>query len=277
MGESCVAFLGSFPSFALESLHSDSVYSSRPLPVAGLKNKIRSESEGGRGPRRHQLGAPSPALPRPRPLFSALRKKKLLSQRPKTNDKMAGIDSSATPPLSEAERKIKKDQKKAKKLERRAAAAAAAAEDGEEEASETPAVVEKKDKKEKKRKAPVEEDEVVATEEAAPAVEDSKKSKKSKKNKTAVDESTPTASTSTSTVAPPSSSEISAFLTSERVSHDPEDAATSFPPVLSFAALPLEDGIRKGLAAYTKPTPIQSASFPVMMGGRDVVGIAETG
>ncbi|KAI5479255.1 ATP-dependent rrna helicase rrp3 [Pseudohyphozyma bogoriensis] len=168
---------------------------------------------------------------------------------------------------------------------------------------------EKKDKKDKKRKldedeaAPVE----AAKEDAAPEAsgegdEEPKKKKKKRKNvqgafgnaiKTAAEAatdavaaettSTPIASTSSTPAPAPkivstsTPAEVSTFLTANRVSHEPESAVTDFPPVLSFAALPLEDSLRKGLAAFTTPTPIQSASFPVMMGGRDVIGIAETG
>lgn len=181
-----------------------------------------------------------------------------------------GVDSTLTPPLSEEERIAKKAAKKLKKDARRAAEALAAAGGSDEEEAVAPVVT-----KEKKRKA---EEEV-----AAVAVEGEKK-KKSKKNEEAaavVEEGTalaePVASTSTSTTPSVLSPAITAFLTENRVSHEPETAAAEYPAVLSFAALPLEDGIRKGLSAYQKPTPIQSASFPVMMGGRDVVGIAETG
>lgn len=130
--------------------------------------------------------------------------------------------------------------------------------------------VPKKSKKDKKRKA---EESVEA--EASPAKSEKKKSKKVAAAAVAeADSSAPVASTST----PISVSDISNFLTENRVSYEPPETATStFPPVLSFAALPLDAGVRKGLAGYSKPTPIQSASFPVMMGGRDVIGIAETG
>ncbi|GAA6048846.1 hypothetical protein JCM3770_003649 [Rhodotorula araucariae] len=89
----------------------------------------------------------------------------------------------------------------------------------------------------------------------------------------------PVASTSTAfTLAGAASpAETEAFLKDNNVSYDPETASAAYPPVLSFASLPLNAGVRKGLSAYTKPTPIQSASFPLMLGGRDVIGIAETG
>ncbi|KAL8291361.1 hypothetical protein RQP46_002339 [Phenoliferia psychrophenolica] len=189
-----------------------------------------------------------------------------------------GIDSTETPPLSEEERKVAKAAKKARKEARRAAAAG-------EEDGDAAVAVEDDAPVVKKRKA----DADAEVEEAAP-VEGEKKKKKSKKSKTTEEgDSTaaaaeePVASTSTPTPvaaasAPaPTSAAISTFLTENRVSHEPVEACAEYPPVLSFAALPLDDSVRKGLAQYTTPTPIQSASFPVMMGGRDVIGIAETG
>lgn len=123
------------------------------------------------------------------------------------------------------------------------------------------------------------------------AADGERKSKKSKKNKdqsAAVSADTPsTPSTpapepaapvaSTSTVPAPSAADVDAFLTENNISYEPASAKTDFPPVLSFASLPLADGVRKGLSGFAKPTPIQSASFPLMLAGRDVIGIAETG
>lgn len=177
------------------------------------------------------------------------------------------VDSVNTPPLSEAERKIKKDAKKAAKLLRRAAAADAAAAGSDDD---TPAPVVKKEKKRKVAEVEVEEAVVVAV------VEGEKKVKKSKKSKDD-SASAPAATTSSAPISSATPAEIKAFLEAERVSHEPEESATSYPAILDFASLPIEDGIRRGLSGYTKPTPIQSASFPVMFGGRDVIGIAETG
>lgn len=119
-----------------------------------------------------------------------------------------------------------------------------------------------------------------------------RKSKKAKKNgshqngndtpasaaSTTASTPAPVASTSAATAAPaPSSAEVEAFLKENNISYDPESTSQELPPVLSFAALPLDDGVRKGLSGFAKPTPIQSASFPLMLAGRDVIGIAETG
>ncbi|SCV71671.1 BQ2448_3259 [Microbotryum intermedium] len=215
-----------------------------------------------------------------------------------------------------ADNKAKKEAKKARKLARRAERATTTTEDSGDAAAKTngydgdddsqmkidqasvPADGEKdklskeerkRIKKEKKRKAREEEDEGATTAEqseapaAAPAVAVEEKNdepvkKKSKKNKKTFEPTPPAAASAEPTSASSSSSsEIDSFLSANRITFEPTNAKDLYPPVLSFAALPLEDGLRKGLSGYTKPTPIQSASFPIMMGGRDVVGIAETG
>ncbi|TNY21179.1 ATP-dependent RNA helicase DBP3 [Rhodotorula diobovata] len=132
-----------------------------------------------------------------------------------------------------------------------------------------------------------------AAEEGANAADGERKSKKAKKSKAfetpsttspstsaaAEEEAAPVASTSSASVGASAASpaEVKAFLEENKISFEPESTATDYPPVLSFASLPLNAGVRKGLSGFSKPTPIQSASFPLMLGGRDVIGIAETG
>ncbi|GAA5993090.1 hypothetical protein JCM10908_003101 [Rhodotorula pacifica] len=150
-------------------------------------------------------------------------------------------------------------------------------------------------KAEKKRRREQEQDESAsatpaASEQNGDEQQQEPKSKKAKKgnngtetpSSTAASTPAPVASTSTasSTPAPApaaSSAEVDAFLKENNISYDPASTSTELPPVLSFAALPLDDGVRKGLSGFAKPTPIQSASFPLMLAGRDVIGIAETG
>ncbi|GAA6062541.1 hypothetical protein JCM10212_004307 [Sporobolomyces blumeae] len=207
--------------------------------------------------------------------------------------------------IAKAERKAAKKAKKAAKKEAAPATDTATTADAEmTPAAETEEERKKREKKErkaaKKDKKRARDDEDGAASTAAstetPAAaseaqdEDKPKAKKSKKDKAAAaapvattpsTSSTPVPSTSNSTAtsdAPAASSaDCEAFLKENNITHDPASAATEFPPVLSFAALPLNAGVRKGLSAYTTPTPIQSAAFPVMLGGRDIVGVAETG
>ncbi|GAA5859522.1 hypothetical protein JCM8547_006861 [Rhodosporidiobolus lusitaniae] len=205
---------------------------------------------------------------------------------------------------AKADKKAAKKAAKALKKEQDAAAAPAAdvemkdetaQEEQKTETEEEKAKREKKERKQaKKDKKRQREEEGGAAAEAAEAAEgDAKPLKKSKKDKkeaaaaaapSADNPSTsstpaPVVSTSSSSSATPapSSAECSKFLTDNNISYTPEETATQYPPILSFPQLPLHDGVRKGLSGFSKPTPIQSASFPLMLGGRDVIGVAETG
>src|SRR5437899_718676 len=48
---------------------------------------------------------------------------------------------------------------------------------------------------------------------------------------------------------------------------------------LSFASLGLHESLLASLRrqGYTAPTPIQAAAIPAVLGGRDVIGMAQTG
>lgn len=168
---------------------------------------------------------------------------------------------------------------------------------------------EKKEKKEKKRKekelaeqlqdgddkademdvdapadAPVT-DEPVAKEEKKSKKSKDKKSKKSSKAEVEASEDAPAAD-STSTSAPGKyqqsaslsavpQSEIDAFLASNYITINP---ASDLRPVLQFSHLPPSRLLTQGaFKTFTAPTPIQSASWPFSLSGRDVIGIAETG
>ncbi len=50
-------------------------------------------------------------------------------------------------------------------------------------------------------------------------------------------------------------------------------------PTRTFGELPLSSSLQRGIAdlGYREPTPIQSAAIPVAVGGRDLVGTAQTG
>ncbi|GAA5939497.1 RNA-dependent ATPase DBP3 [Sporobolomyces koalae] len=193
--------------------------------------------------------------------------------------------------IAKAERKAaKKAKKQAEKQQQESTpttpAETAAPEAKVEETEEERKKREKKEKKAaKKDKKRSREDEATATETApaaAAAQADEPSKKKSKKDKAPAVEQpaapvASTSSTATTTGTAASADECAAFLKENNITHTPESAATEYPPVLSFASLPLNAGVRKGLSAYSKPTPIQSAAFPVMLGGRDMIGVAETG
>jgi ATP-dependent RNA helicase DBP3 len=48
-------------------------------------------------------------------------------------------------------------------------------------------------------------------------------------------------------------------------------------PILSFAQLDIPEELRLCLRGFKAPTPIQACSWPALMAGQDLVGIAETG
>lgn len=169
---------------------------------------------------------------------------------------------------------------------------------------------EKKEKKEKKRKAKelaeqqdgdnADEMDVDAPAEA-PATEEpdtkeekkskkdkkdkkDKKEKKSKKSKTEGEatEAAPTATDSssgnyqqTAALSAVPQAEVDEFLTSNHITINP---ASTLRPILKFAHLPPSRLLSRGpFSTFTTPTPIQAASWPFSLAGRDVIGIAETG
>ncbi|GAA5969629.1 hypothetical protein JCM11641_008185 [Rhodosporidiobolus odoratus] len=213
-----------------------------------------------------------------------------------------------TPEELAAKQERKAAKKAAKAANKEQDAVVASAEQGDAEMKDTPSseakaegaeteeqrkAREKREKKDKKKadKKRKRDDEVTASEGAVEAKDTvskpSKKSKKAKEEAAAPAAETPSTSSTSAPVAStssssssapaPSSAECGAFLKEHNISYVPESTATDYPPVLSFAQLPLHDGVRKGLSGFAKPTPIQSASFPLMLGGRDAIGIAETG
>ena len=56
---------------------------------------------------------------------------------------------------------------------------------------------------------------------------------------------------------------------------DPENA--NLPPYLNFSDVSFIDEIQKQISKFPKPTPIQSVSWPYLLAGKDVIGVAETG
>ncbi|KAL2173034.1 P-loop containing nucleoside triphosphate hydrolase protein [Thermothelomyces heterothallicus CBS 202.75] len=71
--------------------------------------------------------------------------------------------------------------------------------------------------------------------------------------------------------------EIQEYLKKHEISiSDPSDAKLR--PVIQFSHLPSSTLLSENpFASFTAPTPIQAASWPFALSGRDVIGIAETG
>ncbi|KAI0438597.1 P-loop containing nucleoside triphosphate hydrolase protein [Xylaria telfairii] len=160
---------------------------------------------------------------------------------------------------------------------------------------------EKKVKKEKKRKG-VEDDEEDDDEDNSERVEpdEEKKSKKNKKekkgkkkrqkqdpdasvesNEPANGHSEPAVSNATNGHTAPTSvsqSEIASFLSTHQITVVDPLSDELLPPIMQFSQLPPSTLIAKNpFAAFKTPTPIQAASWPFGLSGRDIVGVAETG
>lgn len=184
------------------------------------------------------------------------------------------------------EKKEKKEKKKEKKrnAENADAEPSAEADIDAEAARKAEKKAKKAAKKEKKLK------EAQATEDIeipdAPVVEDkkAKKEKKSKKNGTV--EAAPNGRIAseyvqTMTLTDVPQSDIDAFLTAQSITiTDPTSSDVKLRPILDFHHLPTTNLLEKKpspFAGFKAPTPIQAASWPFTLSGRDAVGVAETG
>ncbi|KND94936.1 ATP-dependent RNA helicase DBP3 [Tolypocladium ophioglossoides CBS 100239] len=116
----------------------------------------------------------------------------------------------------------------------------------------------------------------------APA-EEKKKSKKDKKNKSATDagESAVLSYVQTMSLSNVPQADIDAFMETHQITvTDPRTKDATLRPVTEFYHLPSTNLLEKKpspFANYKVPTPIQAASWPSTLSGRDVVGVAETG
>ncbi|KAF1942528.1 ATP-dependent RNA helicase DBP3 [Clathrospora elynae] len=73
-------------------------------------------------------------------------------------------------------------------------------------------------------------------------------------------------------------SEIDAFLAKNVMTiNDPKPAARKLRPITHFKYLPVDEAQRAFFAKFSTPTPIQAATWPFLLSGRDMVGVAETG
>lgn len=178
------------------------------------------------------------------------------------------VNSASEDPVDAAEtEKKKKKHKKEKKLE----------------VTESPLPVEKK--RRKKEKAIIEDSGVIegdTTEGAASnadvAEPERKKKKGHKKEKVATDITTtekPKAPSEATSMNAGLDSEVTAYLQKHNISITP----FLYPPILSFSAITpsLPPSLHSAFASFTAPSPIQASTWPPLLEGRDVVGIAETG
>ncbi|KAG6165970.1 RNA-dependent ATPase [Claviceps purpurea] len=147
----------------------------------------------------------------------------------------------------------------------------------------------KREKKEKKlRESAVEKQEDTADKEASETAEETtKKEKKEKKSKPVIkSEAASTtllsgAYTQTISLSNVAQADIDEFFSTNQVTiTDPKGETSSLRPVIEFHHLPATNLLEKSpspFANYKAPTPIQAASWPSTLSGRDAVGVAETG
>ncbi|KAL4885389.1 P-loop containing nucleoside triphosphate hydrolase protein [Aspergillus karnatakaensis] len=108
---------------------------------------------------------------------------------------------------------------------------------------------------------------------------DPRPSKKSKATTRTKQESEEPLYSQSSALADVPQAEIDKFLSDNSINiTDSFPDAISLRPITSFSYLPQGNGgLYAPLAGFTSPTAIQSATWPLLFAGRDVIGIAETG
>eukprot|EP00667_Euglena_gracilis_P007816 EG_transcript_7901 len=67
-----------------------------------------------------------------------------------------------------------------------------------------------------------------------------------------------------------------AYMKEHKMSMEGNDIEQFF-PFYSFSEAPFPDQAQEVISRYERPTPIQAASWPIILKGRDIIGIAETG
>ncbi|KZF20115.1 DEAD-domain-containing protein [Xylona heveae TC161] len=194
----------------------------------------------------------------------------------KSKSKSASTEPEDT--TEKEDKEAKKERKRLRKLQKAEAAAASGEstpkvgneeEAGAEVAGSTDAESEKKAEKAKRK----------AEKEARKA---SKRAKKDAKE-SATDSSAPSGSSSESYREDPAltalpQSEIDSFLSKHFVAVTDPKASAPLRPIVSFAYLPVtNESEREPFKNFSAPTPIQAASWPFLLSGRDMIGVAETG
>ncbi len=135
--------------------------------------------------------------------------------------------------------------------------------DGEELIEERTAKKQKKDKKEKKKRQKQDRDADVATNRSVNGHGESTTS--NGEDETAASPSVP-------------KSEIALFLSTHQITVVDPLSDKPLQPIMEFSQLPPSTLTAKDpFAAFNAPTPIQAASWPFGLSGRDIVGVAETG
>nr|UXE44017.1 ATP-dependent RNA helicase dbp3 [Trichoderma aurantioeffusum] len=231
-----------------------------------------------------------------------------VENRPIKKSKVNDAGEDAEKARLKKEKKEKKEKKKEKKEKKRKLKESKSAEDDGknevpvEESADTESKKDKKksrkekrDKKtmeaqyesEREQQAVAEQPECMDIDQDEKPVEDKKKSKKDHKakkesnGKVSEEASNGREYVQTMSLSNVPQSEIDSYLTKNEIAiTDPRNATGKLRPVTEFHHLPSTNLLEKKpspFASYKAPTPIQAASWPSTLSGRDVVGVAETG
>ncbi|KAH7091036.1 P-loop containing nucleoside triphosphate hydrolase protein [Paraphoma chrysanthemicola] len=185
-------------------------------------------------------------------------------------------DAGAAEALSKAERKAAKKAKKAKKAD------AAAAPEDEDAAKAARKAARKAEKKRLKEQAKAASDGVDAASTAPSSKPTSVATSLAPSRVESLATSPEPASSSyteNKELANLPQSDIDAFLAKNVMTiDDPKPAARKLRPITLFKYLPVTDeSQRAAFANFAAPTPIQAATWPFLLSGRDMIGVAETG
>ncbi|QPG97984.1 RNA-dependent ATPase [Epichloe festucae Fl1] len=188
------------------------------------------------------------------------------------------------------ERKEKKDKKKEKKrkVDGEQGEAQEDANDSDVEARcKAEKKARKKEKKGKKMRETAAEEREVNTDKEVVGEIKQKKKKDKNRDKSASQASQASKSlssgayTQTISLSNVAQADIDEFMSTHQITIvDPKGETSSLRPVTEFHHLPATNLLEKSpspFASFKAPTPIQSASWPSTLSGRDVVGVAETG
>ncbi|KAF5026244.1 hypothetical protein F66182_1675 [Fusarium sp. NRRL 66182] len=203
--------------------------------------------------------------------------------RPSKKTKVTDADEKARLKKEKKERKEKKKEKKRKTEEESEPSAENAVDSEAERAAEKERKKAKKEKKKEKKLKAAEAEESVEQTEAVSEAPKEKKSKKEKKAKASSDDDAPStgAYVQTMSLSNVPQADIDAFLSTNQITiTDPKTETVTLRPILEFHHLPATNLLEKTpspFAKYKTPTPIQSASWPFTLSGRDAIGVAETG
>jgi ATP-dependent RNA helicase DBP3 len=172
--------------------------------------------------------------------------------------------------LKREKKRKRKEEKEAKRAQDQQSESSSTS-DATDQVNDAEAETAKKEKKKKSKKTKEEKKE--------------KKAKESVTNGVTETEIPPTSGSSssryvqTAALSAVPESDIQTFLTAEHITvSDPSSSSSNLRPILSFSQLPQTTLLAKQpFAGFSKPTPIQAASWPYALSGRDVIGVAETG